>query len=71
MVDEKELYEEANVEEIMMSYFKEKFCETSDFTDIVHNNYFSQAKSKLSDICTDFLVMSFPFRQSVRTCSIF
>ncbi|RGB44044.1 hypothetical protein C1646_749016 [Rhizophagus diaphanus] len=30
-MDEKELYEEANVEEIMMSYFKEKFYETSNF----------------------------------------
>ncbi|GES85171.1 hypothetical protein GLOIN_2v1498826 [Rhizophagus clarus] len=53
--DEKELYEEADVEEIMMSYFKEKFCETSDFMDIVHNNYFSQAKSELSDIYIEFL----------------
>uniref|UniRef100_U9UW71 Uncharacterized protein n=2 Tax=Rhizophagus irregularis TaxID=588596 RepID=U9UW71_RHIID len=49
-MDEKELYEEANVEEIMMSYFKEKFRETSNFMDIVHNNYFYDHEYLISSV---------------------
>src|SRR5205823_966750 len=54
--DEKELHEEDSVEDIMMSFFNEKFSETSDFMDIVDNDYFSQqAKSALLDVYNHFL----------------
>ncbi|CAB4439784.1 unnamed protein product [Rhizophagus irregularis] len=56
--DEKELLEEDSVEDIMMSFFYEKFSETNDFMDIIDNPYFSQqTKTALLEINDDFLAI--------------
>ena len=50
-------HEESSVEDIVISFFHERFGASSDFMDIVNDDHFSQVKSVLLDVRTDFYVI--------------
>ncbi|PKK71607.1 hypothetical protein RhiirC2_711008 [Rhizophagus irregularis] len=60
--EEKEFYEEDSYDDIMLSFFKEKFGNVKDFMDIVDDKYFSkQTKIALLDFYNNFLPIFYDY----------